>query len=343
MIEKRFFGSTANGEAVEIYKIQNANGAIAEIMTYGATLHSLSVPNAQGGFTQVVVGFDDLNGHLNWSDYQGVTVGRYANRIENGHFEINGVSYDIDKNEEGKTCLHGGGEFSSALWRELDCGENSLTLCYDSPEGSRGFPGRVLAKVSFTLSDKNELIIDYDAAADKATVLNFTNHTYFNLGGQDILNHTLKIDADFFTPTDDSNIPLNNHLALENTPFDFRAAKTVGKDIENEDYQLSKCRGYDHNFCLNGGNETKPAAELYSPESGVLMKVFTDLPGIQLYTGNFLMGWPGKNGKKTEKHSGLCLETQYYPNTPNRPDFPQCTFKAGEHFISKTVFAFEVK
>ncbi len=343
MIVKNSFGTTSKGEVVDVYTIRNASGTAVDILTYGATVNSIYVADKNGVFADVLSGFDTIEGHENFSDYQGMTVGRYANRIAGGKFSIDGVEYNVEKNEKGITCLHGGAELSTAIWKAFVIDDNAIEMNYTSPDGAMGFPGKVDFKVTFTLHEDNALKIEYFAISDKKTVLNMTNHAYFNLAGKgDILAHELMINADAYTPIDENSIPTGEIRPVEGTPFDFRVAKPIGKDIDADDDQLAIGRGYDHNFCLNDGEG--PIATAYDPESGRYLEVFTDLCGVQLYTGNFLDGTnTGKNGVKLIKNAGFCLETQYYPNTPNMPEFPQCTFDAGEKFSTCTVFRFSVK
>ena len=343
MIVKNSFGTTSKGEAVDIYTIRNSAGTAVDILTYGATVNSIYVADKDGVFADVLSGFDTVEGHEKLSDYQGMTVGRYANRLANGKFSIDGVEYDGEKNEKGITCLHGGGELSTAVWKAFIVDDNAIEMNYTSPDGAMGFPGKVDFKVTFTLHEDNALKIEYSAVSDKKTVINMTNHAYFNLAGKgDILAHELMINADAYTPIDENSIPTGEIRPVEGTPFDFRVAKPIGRDIGVEDDQLAIGKGYDHNFCLNDGDG--PIATAYDPASGRFMEVFTDLCGVQLYTGNFLDGTKiGKNGNPLIKNAGFCLETQYYPNTPNMPEFPQCTFDAGEKFTSCTVFRFSVK
>ena len=343
MIVKNSFGTTSKGEAVDIYTIRNSADTAVDILTYGATVNSIYVADKNGVFADVLSGFDTIEGHENFSDYQGMTVGRYANRIAGGKFSIDGVEYNVEKNEKGITCLHGGAELSTAIWKAFIVDDNAIEMNYTSPDGAMGFPGKVDFKVTFTLHEDNALKIEYNAISDKKTVINMTNHAYFNFAGKgDILAHELMINADAYTPIDENSIPTGEIRPVEGTPFDFRVAKPIGKDIDAADDQLAIGRGYDHNFCLNDGEG--PIATAYDPESGRFLEVFTDLCGVQLYTGNFLDGTnTGKNGVKLIKNAGFCLETQYYPNTPNMPEFPQCTFDAGEKFSTCTVFRFSVK
>lgn len=343
MIVKNSFGKTAKGENVDVYTIKNSRGTSVDLLTYGAIINSIYAEDKNGEFADVLCGFDTMEGHEKLSNYQGMTVGRYANRIANGEFEIDGVKYQVEKNEKGITCLHGGGELSHTIWKAIIIDDNSVEMNYHSPDGSMGFPGNVDFKVTFTLHEDNSLEVKYEALSDKKTVINMTNHAYFNLAGKgDILGHELKINADAYTPTDSKSIPTGEIRPVEGTAFDFREFKPIGRDIHADDDQLKQCRGYDYNFCLNDGDE--PAAVAYDPESGRMMEVFTDLPGVQLYCANFLDGTkPGKKGVPLIQYCGFCLETQYYPNTPNMPEFPQCTIDVGKKYESTTIFRFSVK
>ena len=340
--EKSLFGITPDGKNVDKFTITNSNGMVLELITYGATIQSILIPCKDGKIRDVAVGFDNLDGHINYSDYEGNTVGRYANRLHNAQFRLGDKQYSVTANEKGKTCLHGGGEFSTAVWDAIVDTQNSVVMSYTSPAGSNGFPGEMKTKVRFTLTDDNEVCINYTAICSADTPINLTNHTYFNLTGsteQNVLSHTLKIDSDCFTPTDSDSIPTGEIRAVKDTAFDFTTEKPIGKDIEDNDEQLIMCRGYDHNFCLN---ETAGAVITAREEtSGIEMNVYTDMPGVQLYTGNFLDGTiKGKNNLPLIKHAGFCLETQFYPDTPNQPNFPQCNFKAGEIFRSSTKYQF---
>ncbi len=340
-IKSAEFGTTPEGLRVDRHIIANAAGMRAHILTYGASLHALEVPDAAGRLLDVAMGFGDLEGYRNYAGYNGQIVGRFANRIAGAAFTLDGRRYEVTANEKGINCLHGGGEFSHAVWQTREAGGNSVLLYYFSRDSSHGFPGNLHATVRYTLSDEGGLLLEYEAFADKDTVISMTNHTYFNLAGQnggDILSHELYINADTYLPTDGNNIPLAQPAVVGGTPFDFRKPKLIGRDIADGTHQTAKCGGYDQNFCLNGG--PGPAVSVRCPESGIRMDIQTDLPGVQLYTGNFLNGAPGKGGRPLEKHAGFCLETQYYPDSPNRPDFPSCVFKAGEHYRSKTSFLF---
>ncbi|MBP9988406.1 MAG: galactose mutarotase [Ruminococcus sp.] len=339
-VSRSYFGTMPDGKEVELFSITNEDKITLQVITYGATLQALYTPDKYGKINDITIGFDSLYGHLNFSDNQGKTVGRYANRIANGAFTLNQKKYQLNCNEKDITCLHSDGEFSCVVWDAEITGENSVEFSYTSPDGTSGFEGNLTAKVKYTLDGK-KVIIDYDAVCDKDTVMNFTNHAYFNLSGSassDVLNHILQMNCPYFTPTDINSIPTGEIRDVKNTAFDFTVPETIGKRIYDNDEQLINCGGYDHNFCIECKDDNA-AVSVSEPVSGRTLKVYTDLPGVQLYTGNFLDGTVlGKGGMPLVKHAGFCLETQYYPDTPNQPDFPQCTFKAGEKFNSRTVF-----
>lgn len=344
-VEKIFYGTTSVGEDVYKYIITNRNGLSAEIITYGATLDRLYVPDKDGVLDDILIGFDDISGHETRSDYQGMVVGRYANRIANGKFSIDAKEYEVTHNE-GQTCLHGGGEFSHSVWRAIIVDDNKVEFSFFSPDLSCGFPGNMNVTVTYTLDDSNALSIEYSGVSDKKTVMNFTNHAYFNLGGfssGSICDHILSIDADFFTPIDGDSIPTGELRSVENTPFDFRTPKKIGQNIHDDCEQLSLTKGYDHNFCLNKKSDNSANVTVFDEKTGRQMEMFTDLPGVQLYCGNFLDGIDGKSGTKMERHAGFCLETQVYPDSPNRQDFPKCIYDAGEEYKTKTIYKFSVK
>ena len=343
-IKQSTFGYAADGTEVTKFTIKNKGGSFIELLTYGATWLSCFVPDRDGVCQDVLLGFDDMDGHLNRSNYQGQFVGRFANRIANGRFTINGETYQVVQNEAGVKSLHSNGEFSHAVFDAQIVSDNAVTFTHVSPDGTFGFPGAVTAAVTYTFTDENEVIIDYRAVSDNATLINLTNHAYFNLGGcnsGDVLGHELMIDADAFTPTTPDSIPTGEIRPVEGTPYDFRKPKPIGQDIGADYDQLVNCKGYDHNFCLNAGDGVK--ARAYEPKSGRTLTMFTDQPGVQLYTGNFLDGKKGKSGCPMTQHAGFCLETQVYPDAPNHENFPQCTVQAGEEYVSRTVYKFGIK
>ena len=342
-VTKTFYDVMPDGRDVYLYTIENNNGVSVGILTRGATLNSFVCPDKNGEMADILIGFDSLDGHLATTTYAGEIIGQYANRIADGKFTLNGTRYELTKNENGVTCLHGGGEYNSALWRAIITDDNAVEFAYHSPDGTEGFPGNVDITVKYVLTDHNELEIHYAAVSDKDTVLNFTNHAYFNLAtakNGNVLDHELQLNCSYFTPTDARSIPTGELCPVEGTPFDFRTPKKIGRDIGADDIQLKQCGGYDHNFCIDGEKgKLRLAAAVKEEQTGRRLEVYTDLPGIQLYTGNFLDGSEmGKDGIPNNKHFGFCLETQFYPDTPNQPSFPQCTFKAGEKFESLTVF-----
>lgn len=345
-IKKSLYGNL-NGKDVNAFVIENNCGTKVQLIEKGATLDKLIIKDKNGNFIDIIVGHDSLDGHVNRGDYQGVIVGQYANRIKDGKFSIDGTEYNVTCNEKGITCLHGGGEYSSAVWCGEEISENAVSFTYHSPDGTEGFPGNVDIKVTYTLTDNNDLELEYRAVSDKKTVINLTNHAYFNLNGfdsGDVLSHTLKINADRFTAIDEVSIPTGELPEVKGTPFDFTEEKTIGRDINAESLQLKNGNGYDHNFCISGFDGTlKTAAVAKADKSGITMEVKTDLPGVQLYTGNFLDGSVnGKNGVPMTQRCAFCLETQVYPDTPNHPEWPGCIYDAGEEYISHTVFSFSL-
>lgn len=341
-IVKTLYDTMPDGRDVFLYTIENNNGVSAGIITRGATLNSYSCPDKDGVNADIIVGFDNIMGHIKSGTYTGEIIGQYANRLCGGKFSINGTEYNVTKNEKGITCLHGGDEYNSALWKAIIIDDNAVEFSYTSPDGEQGFPGNVDVKVTYVLTDRNELEIHYEAVSDKDTIINLTNHAYFNLGttaNGSILDHELMLNCDYYTPTDENSIPTGEIRPVEGTAFDFREFKKIGKDINADDIQLIQCRGYDHNFCVNGKiGELRLVGKARDEKSGRKLEVYSDLPGVQLYTGNFMDGEEGKNGIGLDKNYGFCLETQFYPDTPNHPEFPQCTFKAGEKFKSLTIF-----
>ncbi|MBR3810013.1 MAG: galactose mutarotase [Clostridia bacterium] len=346
-ITKSLYGEL-NGVKVHTFTLENKNGMKAEIIEKGATLEKLFVKDKNGKFIDVLSGHDTLEGHTERSDYQGVVVGQYANRIKGGKFSIDGTEYTLTKNDNGITCLHGGGEYSSAVWEGTKTSDKALTFTHFSKDGADGFPGNVKASVTYELTDNDELILTYNAVSDKKTVINLTNHAYFNLNGfdcGDILNHDLQINADYFTPIDETSIPLKMAESVENTPFDFRNTKKIGKDINNTDcIQIKNGNGYDHNFIINNFDGTlKTCAVAKGDKSGIKMEVKTTLPGVQFYTGNFLDGTIlGKEEKPLTKRCSFCLETQVFPDSPNHQDWCKCVYDKDEVYKSQTVFAFSL-
>lgn len=348
-VKRDFYGEMENGQEVYEYTIENTHGTQVSIITYGATMNRIICPDKDGNMEDILIGFDSLEGHLNCPGYYcGQTVGQYANRICQGKFEVNGTAYQATQNEKDKTCLHGGGEYSHAIWKAIVVDDDCVEFSYLSPDMQDGFPGNVNTTVTYSLGDDNIIQIDYKAVTDKDTIINMTNHAYFNLGTAkrgNVLGHELTLNCDAYTPTDEDSIPTGEIRSVEGTPFDFRQGKTIGKDISADDIQLTQCRGYDHNFCINGEQgKIRHFAHVYDPATGRTLDGYTDLPGVQLYTGNFMIPQDiGKDEIPFDKHYAFCLETQYYPDTPNHPEFPQCTVKAGKAFISTTQYKVGVK
>ena len=351
-MEKKVFGTTADGKTADLYTLKNKNGMQVSITNFGATVVSIMAPDKTGKMADVALGYDDLAGYELNKNYLGVLVGRYGNRIAHGKFSIDGTEYTLAKNN-GDNSLHGGIKgFNKAMWEAKDVskgGEAAVEMKYVSKDGEEGYPGNLSVTVVYTLTNKNELKIDYSATTDKKTVVNLTNHTYFNLAGQgngDILKHELMINADTFTPVDSGLIPTGELKKVEGTPFDFRKATAIGARVDANDEQIRLGGGYDHNFVLNRQKATglSLAARVSDPASGRTMEVWTTEPGVQFYTGNFLDGsFKGKGGSVYQKRTALCLETQHFPDSPNHPSFPTTLVKPGEKYHTTTVYKFEAK
>jgi len=344
-VASREFGKTPSGETVELYTLKNAKGVEAAISTYGGVVVSLKVPDRAGALGDIVLGFDDFKGYLIPPPYFGAIVGRYGNRIAHAQFTLDGVDYKLAKND-GDNTLHGGKRgFDKVLWKAKPGPGQSLELTYLSKDGEEGYPGNLSVTVVYTLTDDNELKIDYTATTDKDTVLNLTNHSYFNLAGQgegDILGHELTLNADRYTPVDKGLIPTGELRSVEGTPFDFRQPHAIGERIGSNDEQMVLGGGYDHNFVLNrSGDGLSLAAKVTAAKSGRVLEVLTTEPAIQFYTGNFLDGTiHGKGGKVYGRRSAFCLETQHYPDSPNHPAFPSTELKPGQTYHTTTVFRF---
>ena len=344
-VTKQPFGKTADGTAVDLYTIRS--GALeARIMTYGGIVVSLKVPDKNGKSADVVLGYDSLDGYLANSPFFGALVGRYANRIGGAKFVLDGKTYSTPKND-GVNTLHGGPKgIDKAVWRAKEI-PHGIELTHVSPDGDSGFPGNLTIVVRYTLSGK-DLKIEYSATTDKDTVINLTHHSYFNLKGQgegDILQHQLQLNASRFTPVDDNLIPTGELAPVAGTPFDFRKPTAIGARIDHDNDQLKKGHGYDHNWVLDsGGGKRSQAAEVYETTTGRVMQVWTDQPGIQFYTGNFLDGTiSGKGGKVYQKRSALCLETQHFPDSPNHPSFPSTELKPGQTYHTVTIYRFSAR
>lgn len=337
------FGKTREGAPVRIFTLTNKHGVAATITNYGGRVVSLKVPDKKGAMGDVVLGFDSIEGYLNENPYFGALIGRYANRIGHAQFTLDKVLYKVPKND-GDNSLHGGTRgFDKVVWTAREMKDGGLELTYLSKDGEEGYPGNCKVTVVYHLTDLDELKIEYAASTDKDTVVNLTNHSYFNLKGSgDILGHLLTLNADHFTPVDSGLIPTGVLKPVAGTPFDFRKPTAIGARIEHNDEQLKLGKGYDHNWVLNKkGTELSLAARVEEPETGRVMEVWTTQPGIQFYTGNFLDGTiKGKDGRVYARRSALCLETQHFPDSPNKPKFPSAVLKPGMEFKSSTVYKF---
>lgn len=342
VIVKQIFGRLSGGETVDIYTLRNRNGMEARISTYGATLVSLTAPDRRRRMVDVVLGYDDPRGYETDEFYLGSIQGRYANRIAGGKFALDGKEFTLARNNNGNH-LHGGVRgFNKRIWTASevdDPGGASLRLVYVSPDGEEGYPGRLTTSVTYSLSDYGELKIFYRVTTDRATVLNLTNHAYFNLkgaGAGDILDHELYLDAMRFTPTDRTAIPTGELRDVKGTPLDFMTPQRIGARIEADDEQMRFGAGYDHNFVLNlkppgtsPSRSRSAVAEVYEPTSGRIVRMFTTEPGVQFYTGNFLKDVRGKAGKVYGRRGGFCLEAQHFPDSPNKPAFPSVVLRPG--------------
>ena len=346
-VKEKLFGRMPDGRQVNIYEITNSKGLRAGIINYGAILVSLHVPDSDGKPVDVVLGFDDLDSYINRNPLFGAVVGRYANRIANASFTLDGKQHKITANA-GKNHIHGGRNkrFDKVLWDAepfTSSEEVSVRFSYLSKDGDEGFPGNLKCSVTYTLTSKNELKISYEATTDKPTIINLTNHSYFNLAGAgngDILDHEMMINADYYTPSDQALIPTGEIHNVKDTPLDFTNPKTIGERIS----QLTQTRGYDHNYVLkNSDGALVIAARVYEPDSGRIMEVHTTEPGMQFYTANGMRGIKGKSGKTYNKYYGFCLETQHFPDSPNKPHFPSTVLSPGEKYRTMTVFTFSTR
>jgi aldose 1-epimerase len=353
MIQKTSFGTSSDGQAVDLYTLTNSKGMTVTISNYGGTIVSLKVPDRKGNSADVVLGYDSVGGYAAGKSYFGATIGRYGNRIAHGKFRLGSETYTLPKND-GDNTLHGGLlGFNKKVWKATVIPTDDasvLELAYLSRDGEEGFPGNLNSKVVFTLpSNRNELKIDYSASTDKDTVLNLTNHSYFNLAGEgsgDILDHQLKLNASHYTPVDATLIPTGEIPDVKNTPFDFLKSAAIGARINDDNQQLKFGKGYDHNWVLDrkaGSSGLEVAAEAYEPKTGRVLEVLTTEPGVQFYTGNFLDGAKGKANKPYAFRSAFCLETQHFPDSPNQKNFPTTELKKGASMHSTTVFRFSTK
>jgi aldose 1-epimerase len=345
MVSSEPFGAY-NGKEVFIYTLTNNNGNILKLTNYGATITYIEMPDRNGLRENVTFGYETLEGYIKGDPYFGAVVGRYANRIARGRFTLDGVEYSLAINND-PNALHGGpGGWHSVVWdAEIIRGSNAVKFSYHSPDMEEGYPGNMHVEVVYTWTDNDEVVMDYAVTTDKKSVINVTNHAYFNLhgaGSGDILDHELMINARSFTPVDETLIPTGEIRPVEGTPFDFTSPATIGSRINHEYDQLALGGGYDHNFVLDKSKDV--AAIAYDPVSGRQLEVITDLPGIQFYCGNFLDGTQiGHGGKSYQYRSGLCLETQFFPDGPNKPEFPSVVIEPGNTFKTRTIYRFSVR
>ena len=347
LLNKNDFFKNINGKETTIYVLKNRNGLVSEITNYGARVISLWVPDNNGNFDDIVLGFDNIDDYINAKEkYFGATIGRYGNRIKEGKFLINDKEYYLEKNN-GLNHLHGGNMgFSDVVWNAKQIDNQTLELNYFSKNMEKGYPGNLNVKIIYHLNNKDELKIEYFAKTDESTHVNLTHHSFFNLlgaGNETINEHLLYINANSFTPVDETLIPTGNIELVANTPFDFSVPTKIGKRINQEDNQLNYGKGYDHNYVLNNSqSEEIIAAKVYEKKSGRTLEVYTNEPGMQFYAGNFLSGTIGKHGKSYKKRSAFCLETQHFPNSPNQKNFPSTILKPNEEYYSICIYKFSI-
>lgn len=344
------FREQIDNKETALYILRNESGAEVAITNYGAKIVSLMVPDKEGKMTDVVTGHDSIDAYLASEEpYFGAICGRYGNRIAKGKFSIDGITYDKLPINNGPNCLHGGIKgFNAVVWDATQVDERTIELRYTAADGEEGFPGELNTIVTYHLTDDNAVAIHYRATTDKPTVLNLTNHSYFNLSGAGdpyIGDHLLTINADYYLPTDETAIPYGPKEKVEGTPMDFRAPHEVGERINDDFEQLRIGKGYDHTYILNKeGDELSFCARCLSPRTGIAMEVYTTQPGVQLYTGNWMTGnLVGKNGQRYPERAALCLETQHFPDSPNHPDYPTTLLRPGEVFQSTTIYRFSVE
>ncbi len=344
-LDKSKFESVADGKPTHLYVMTNSRGMEVCVTNYGGRIVSVMVPDKDGKLRDVVLGHDSIADYVNIDGNFGALIGRYGNRINQGRFKIGDIEYRLPQNNYGH-CLHGGPKgFHHSVWDVAAVNDSTLELTLASPDGEAGFPGNLDVKVVYSLMADNALKISYTARTDKPTIVNLTNHSYFNLSGdasKDVLDQYVQINADAFTPIDSSFMTTGEIRPVEGTPFDFRTPKPVGQDLDADDEQLRNGLGYNHNMVLaTGGDSTVVAASIYSPVSGIKREVYTTEPGLQFYTGNFLDGKVvGKKGVAYPRRSAICMETQHFPDSPNKPDFPSVTLLPGETYHSMCVYKF---
>ena len=348
-MKKSDFKTDLNGKDIQLFRLINKNGVIVEITNYGGKVVSIIVPDKNGVFKDVVLGFDHIDDYISGNPYFGALIGRYANRICKGKFSLLGKEYQLAKNN-GENHLHGGIiGYNDIVWdANFDENKNKLELTYLSKDGEENYPGNVSLKVIYSLTEENELKINYFATTDQTTIINLTHHSFFNLKGEgngDVLDHELYINSDAFTPTNAESIPTGEFKSVVGTPMDFRSFTAIGKRIEQKDEQLEFGNGYDHNWILkNNKKSVVLASAVHEPESGRYMEVWTDQPGMQFYSGNFLDGSDiGKEGKKYPRRSAFCLETQHFPDAPNQLHFPSTILEPNKKYDYTCVYKFSIK
>ena len=344
---KSKFETEVAGQPTSLYVLKNAKGAEACVTNWGGRLVSVMVPDKNGKMTDVVLGYDSIQAYINSTGNFGALIGRYGNRIANGKFKLDGTEYTLPQNDK-TNCLHGGPEgFDRQMWTANQTSPQSVELTYLSKDGEVGFPGNLNVKVTYTLTDDNAIDIQYEATTDKKTVVNLTNHSYFNLSGvpgSTIMDHQLSINADNYTPVDDKLIP-TGIAKVEGTPLDLRQPQTISAHIDDDFDQLTKAGGYDHNWVLNTkGDVAQVAATVYAPTSGILMEVYTNEPGLQVYCGNMMAEKEtGKHGTIYPRRGAICLESQHYPDSPNQADFPSTVLEPGQTYKSECIYKFSTK
>ena len=342
-MEKATFGITSTGQEASKYTIKNASGAQIVVTDFGASLVSVIVPDEQGNMIDVVLGYDEVAPYETNSNYFGATVGRNCNRTKGAAYKINGVTYHMEKNENENNLHSGSTSYARRIWQVKEFATNFITFTILSPDGDGGFPGNFYIDLTYTLTDDNQVKLHYDGVCDQDTIANLTNHSYFNLSGHDsgsVMNHTLMIDADAFTPVEDSkSITTGEITPVEGTPMDFRTEKEIGKEIDADYDQLIYTKGYDHNYVLNKQDSgIRLFARAKSPVTGIVMEAYTDAPGVQFYAGNYIGGPVGKNGASYDIRHGFCLETQYYPNSANFAHFPSPVLPKGKKYDTTTIY-----
>lgn len=347
-LKKSNFQSVIDGDSTDLYVLKNAGGAEVTVTNYGGRIVSVMVPDRDGTLRDVVLGFDSIQAYTALDNNLGATIGRYGNRIANGKITVAGVEYQLPQNNYGHT-LHGGPQgFDKKVFKAVQPDNRTVQLTYLSPDGEAGFPGNLHVKVAMTLTDENAIDIRYEAYTDAQTVCNLTNHSYFNLSGNPantILSHLLTINADTYTPVDTTFMTTGKIDRVEGTPMDFRTPVAIGERIDADFQQLKNGKGYDHNWVLNtGGDISQVAATVYSPQTGIRLDVYTSEPGLQVYAGNFLDGaMTGKKGIPYNLRSAICLESQKYPDSPNKPHWPSPYLKPGEKYTSRCIYLFSVE